>query len=127
MAETPSTIAIEMRGVTLRVRIGEHPWERHPERPSRIEIDLTLHFAYADYFEKHGGYVDYDPLRAFLKGLEGRPHVDRIEDFARQILTACFSMTPAARAELSVVKPDIFPEMRGVGLRFSVAREDFRA
>jgi dihydroneopterin aldolase len=124
MSAPASSIAIVMRGIALDVRIGEHPWERHPERPSRLELDITLHFAFADYFGAHGGYVDYDPLRNFLKALQDKPHVDRLEDFARTILAACFEMTPAARVELSVMKPDIFPVRRGVGLRFVVARAD---
>ncbi len=125
MPQTPSTIAIAFTRVELLVRIGEHPHEQNPEKPSRLHLDVTLEFGFHDYFEKHGGYVNYDPLRTYLQSLQGQPHIDRIEDFARGILRACFAMTPAARVKLSVRKPDIFPEMDGVGLVFDVARGDF--
>lgn len=118
-----STLSIVMRGAELFVRIGEHPWEK--EKASRLKLDLILHFAFADYFGKHGGYVNYDPVRDFLKSLEEKPHVDRLEDLARTIIIACFAMTPAARIELRVMKPDIFAEMDAVGLHFDVRREDF--
>lgn len=125
MPHDPSTVSIAMRGVELVVQIGEHPWEKHPERPTRISLNITLEFAYSDYFGKHGGYVDYDPLRKFLKALEQRAHTNRLEDFAKLILGACFESTPAERVRLSVLKPDIFNEMQGVGLEFDVRREDF--
>lgn len=125
MQETPSTVSIAMRGVELIVRIGEHAWEKHPEPPQRLAINITLEFGYADYFDKHGGYVNYDPLRTFLKDLEQNDHIDRIEDFAKVILRMCFASTPAQRVKLSVLKPDIFPEMDGVGLEFDIARADF--
>lgn len=125
MADAPSTVSIAMRGVELVVQVGEHPWEKHPERPTRLSINITLLFGYDDYFNKHGGYVDYDPLRKFLKSLEQREHTNRLEDFAKLILRACFDSTPAERVHLSVLKPDIFNEIQGVGMEFDVRREEF--
>lgn len=127
MSGSPSTVAIVFKGVELNVQIGEHPWERHPERPTRLRLDLELTFAYADYFGRHGGYVDYDPLRTVLKDLERAPHTDKLEVFAKRILSVCFEKTPATRAQLSIIKPDIFNEMEGAGLVLDVAREDFSA
>lgn len=114
-----------MRRVELNVRIGEHDWEKNG--PQRLLLDLALEVGFADYFERHGGYVDYDPLRTFLQSLQQRDHVNRIEELARVILAACFAMTPAARVTITMIKPDVFDEMDGVGLRFDVRREDFRA
>lgn len=124
---TNSTIAIAFKRVELAIQIGEHPWEKFPERPTRLIVDLTLTFDYRDYFERHGGYVDYDPLRAYLKELETRPHVNKLEVFARDILRRCFATTPAQRVKLSVCKPDIFMEMDGVGVEIDIARTDFAA
>lgn len=124
-AGAPSTVSIAMRGVDLNVRIGEHAWEKG--EPQRLALDITLQFAFADYNGRHGGYIDYDPLRDFLKDLETRPHTERLETLARDILTACFALTPAARVQLSMLKRDIFPEMAGVGLEYDVTRADFGA
>ncbi len=125
MSDAPSTVSIALRGVALNVRIGEHAWEKG--EPQGLHLDITLAFAFADYNQRHGGYIDYDPLRAFLKELESRPHTERLETLAHDILTACFALTPAARAKLSILKPDIFPEMQGVGLVYDVTRADFGA
>ncbi|MBY0568397.1 MAG: dihydroneopterin aldolase [Hyphomonadaceae bacterium] len=125
MSETPSAVSIVMKRIELRVRIGEHAWEKTDAQ--RLHLDLTLEFGFGDYFGKHGGYVDYDPLRSYLKSLEQRDHINRLEDFASDILGACFSLTPAARVTLTILKPDIFEEMEGVGLRFDVTRQDFTA
>lgn len=116
-----------MRGVELVVRIGEHPWEQHPERPTRLSLNITLVFAYDDYFKAPGGYVDYDPLRNFLKSLEQRDHTNRLEDFAKLIIDTCFKTTPAQRVRIAVLKPDIFFEMDAVGIEFDVTRADFSA
>lgn len=127
MPNDPSTISIAMRGVELVVRIGEHPWEQHPERPTRLSLNITLVFAYDDYFKAPGGYVDYDPLRNFLKSLEQRDHTNRLEDFAKLIIDTCFKTTPAQRVRIAVLKPDIFFEMDAVGIEFDVTRADFSA
>ena len=125
MSEAPSTVSIVMKRVELRVRIGEHAWEK--TEPQRLHIDLTLAFGFAEYHHRHGGYVNYDPLRDFLKALEQRQHTERLESLASDILAACFELTPAERAKLSIVKPDIFAEMQGVGLEYDVTRKDFGA
>ena len=122
---TVSTIAIALEGAELHVHVGEHPWEKHPERPTRLRVDLRLTFDYRAYHDHHGGYIDYDPLRTFLKGLEGKPHVAKLETLARKIIAECFDKTPARRVRLKLVKPDIFPEMDGVGVILDVDREDF--
>ncbi len=127
MSDAPSTVSIAMRGVELIVRIGEHAWEQFPERPTRLALNITLVFGYRDYTAKHGGYVDYDPLYKFLKSLEQREHVNRLEDFAKLIIAACFETTPAQRVQLAVMKPDIFHEIDAIGLEFDVRREDFSA
>lgn len=122
---TASTVHIVMRNVELRVRIGEHAWEKADAQ--RLHLDLALQFDFRAYTDSHGGYINYDPLRTFLREIESRPHTERIEALAHDILAACFELTPAERVELTIVKPDIFPEMQGVGLRFDVARKDFSA
>ena len=119
----PSSVSIVMRDIELSVRIGEHAWEKHDAQ--RLRLDLTLRFGLRDYNERHGGYVNYGPLRAFVKAMEDRPHTERIETLGRDIIAACFELTPAERVELTIMKPDIFPEMKGVGLRYDVARADF--
>ncbi len=125
MSEAPSTVSIVMRGVELRVRIGEHAFEKNEAQ--RLHLDLSLTFGFADYHERHCAYVNYDPLRAFLKEIEARPHTERLETLARDILAASFTLTPADRAALTIVKPDVFPEMHGVGLSYDVTRKDFGA
>lgn len=127
MPDSSSSVSIALKRVELAVQIGEHAWEQFPERPSRLILDLTLTFSYRDYFERHGGYVDYDPLRAYLKSLERAPHVNKLEVFAHAIIAHCFATTPAARVKLSVAKPDIFMEMDGVGVEIDVSRAEFGA
>lgn len=122
-----SSVSIVLDRVEVDVGIGVHPWERFAERPTRLWIDLTLSFEYADYFGKHGGFVSYDPVREALLELRNAPHTDHIETLAARILKLAFDATGAARALLKISKPDIFNEMQSVGVAFDVTRADFEA
>ncbi|MGE0828150.1 MAG: dihydroneopterin aldolase, partial [Hyphomonadaceae bacterium] len=115
-----------LQRVEVEAQVGIHPWERYPEHPTRLLLDLTLTFDYAAYYEKHGGYVSYDGLRAFLGGLRAAPHTDKLETLAARILKRAFE-EGADRVRLQILKPDIFHEMDGVGLVFDVSRAEFEA
>lgn len=122
---TKSSVQVLMQGVKLEANVGVHPWEKHPERPTVLVIDLTLEFEHATYLAL--GHVDYDPLRNFIKELSNKPHIEWLETIADKILRAAFSMTRAERVTLQIVKPEIFNEVDAVGVRFDVLRQDFKS
>ncbi|MBI1187979.1 MAG: hypothetical protein GC206_11735 [Alphaproteobacteria bacterium] len=122
-----SSVSIILEGVDVEAHVGLHPWERFPEKPTRLKIDLTISFAFDRYFGELGGFVDYDGVRRFLLSLRDQPHTDHLETIARQVLDHVFKNAGAARASLTILKPDIFNEADAVGVSFDVTREDYLA
>lgn len=120
-----SSVSIILQGVDVEAHVGLHPWERFPEKPTRLKIDLAISFAFDRYFGEHGGFVDYDGVRRFLLSLRDQPHTDHLETIAQRVLDHVFRDSGAAHAKLTILKPDIFNEADAVGVSFDVSREDY--
>lgn len=102
-----------LRGVQVDVRCGLHPWERHPERPNRLSVDVDLH---SDWPVGGAGYVDYDRVRARILGWAGREHVDLLETLLGELADFAFEDPAVTACRIRIVKPDIFAETRAAGV-----------
>jgi dihydroneopterin aldolase len=122
---TASGVRVSLRDVTVDVSVGLHPWERFPERPTRLIVNIDL-FAPLTVLHADGGDIlDYDRLRAHLKTWPGRPHVETLETLVEELVTLCFTYPAADACRVSIMKPDIFNEIDGVGVEYSVRRSDW--
>jgi dihydroneopterin aldolase len=126
-AAASSTITIRLRDFEGIAHLGVHAWEKHPERPTRVFVNVALEVPLADYYGKAGGYIDYDPIYAHLQSWADRPHSEHIETLAEGLVTFLFEATPAARAIVSIEKPDIFHDVERIGISYDVSREDWAA
>lgn len=111
-------IRIILKGIQTEVKIGLHPWERHPERPSRLTVNIEL---FAPVTPEPLGtsreaIIDYDPIRHLIRGWRDRPHVDLLETLVDELFEACFADPKVAAARVSVLKPDIFNEVEAAGV-----------
>lgn len=99
------------------VKCGLHDWERHPERPNRLQVDVDL-FSFGDVPRAvdAANFMDYDRLRNAILAWAHRPHTDLLETLAEDLLTVCLADPLADAARVSVIKPDIFPEANGAGV-----------
>lgn len=122
-----SKITIRLRDFEALARIGVHPWEKHPERPSRLFATIALELSLADYYGKAGGYINYDPIHAYLRGWADRPHTEYLERLAEDLISFLFETTPAERCAVSIEKPDIFSDVDRVGVSYDVTRADWTA
>jgi len=105
-----------LRDIVAEVRLGLHPWERHPERPQRIVVNVEL-FAHQDEpFGVRDSIVDYDAIRDELKAWSKRAHVDLIETLLEELVALCFRDGQVEACRVSIVKPDIFNEAGGAGV-----------
>ena len=98
-----------LRDVVVEVRLGLHPWERHPERPQRIIVNVEL-FAHQDTpFTGKGvdAVLDYDAIRAELRGWPKRDHTDLIETLLEELIAVCFrdARVEACRVPTPAVEP----------------------
>jgi dihydroneopterin aldolase len=109
-------VASRVLGLETEVAIGLHPWERHPERPNRLRVDIEMFVPVAIVSASGAGIVDYDPVRNLVRGWRGRPHVEFLETLAEEVLAECFRDPRVAAARVALTKTQIFPEAAGAGI-----------
>jgi 7,8-dihydroneopterin aldolase/epimerase/oxygenase len=97
-------------------RCGVHPWERHAERPNRLKITVEMFAALPAGPTGAGAFIDYDPVRDFLKTFPSLPHTDLLETIADEIVAKCFENERVEACRVCVLKPDIFSEAAGAGI-----------
>jgi dihydroneopterin aldolase len=117
-----SHIRVMLRDVETEVSIGLHPWERHPERPSRVIVNVEM---FAELPEAGSAEViDYDPIRDRLRRWKTRPHTPLLETLIGELVDLCFENARVEACRVSVVKPDIFNEAAAAGVEAFVCRAD---
>jgi dihydroneopterin aldolase len=99
----------------VEVALGLHPWERHPERPTRLWVDVRL-YAFAPPPAQTQPLIDYDRVRDYVRTWEKRPHTPLLETLAEELIAYCFEDTHVDAVRVRLTKPDIFNEARGAGI-----------
>jgi dihydroneopterin aldolase len=127
MLNQASSVRVTLSDFETHLRLGVHAWERHEERPTRLLVSVELELPLARYYAEAGGYLNYDPIRTFLAGWPSRAHTNYLETLAEDLLDFLFSKTVAARARVSLRKPDIFADIAAVGISYDVTREEWAA
>jgi dihydroneopterin aldolase len=111
-----SHVRVLLRNVQTEAHVGLHPWERHPERATRLLVNVEM-FA-ATTADTPAGFIDYDPIRDAIKAWPTRPHTDLLETLAEELVALCFAVPAVQACRVSVVKPDIFNEAEAAGVEF---------
>ena len=114
---TRDYIRVMLRDLVTEAHVGLHPWERHPERPARLVVNIDL-FAALDgpAAASAGGLIDYDPIRDALKSWRDRPHTEKLETLVDELVELCFRHQAVQACRVSVLKPDIFNEAAAAGV-----------
>jgi len=111
-------IRVALHDVEVEAHVGLHPWERHPERPSRLLVTVEM-FAHLARGRVGGGtkpLIDYDRVRTGLQGWSSRPHTPLLETLAEEVVGLCFGDPAVEACRVSIVKPDIFNDAAGAGV-----------
>ena len=103
-----------LRNVHTEAHVGLHAWERHPQRPTRLIVNVEM-FAYADG-NTPLSYIDYDPVHASVMAWPGRPHTDLLETLMEELISRCFDNPRVSACRVSVIKPDVFNQADGAGV-----------
>jgi dihydroneopterin aldolase len=109
-------VRMMIRDLVTEVRLGLHPWERHPEKPQRIVVNVELYAAPAKTIKDHSSIVDYDYIREALKKWPRRRHTVFIESLLDELVKLCFKDKRVQAARVSIFKPDIYNEAGGAGV-----------
>src|SRR5438552_9036209 len=84
-------VRMMIRDLVTEVRLGLHPWERHPEKPQRIVINVEMYAAPQEARAKGvSSVVDYDYVRNALRKWPRRKHTVFIESLLDELVKLCF-------------------------------------
>jgi len=121
-------LCARLRRVEVEVHVGLHPWELHPEKPTRLWVDVDL-YMYDPPRQPTGLYevIDYDRVRNYLRGWESRPHTPLLETLAAELIEFSFEDERVDAVRVSLLKPDIFNETNGAGVEMFRRRRDSHA
>jgi dihydroneopterin aldolase len=109
---------IILRNVQVEAKVGLHPWEMHPERPTRliVNVEMFVPLRPMPIEETAATIVDYDAVRNALHAWPQRPHTPLLETLVDELALLCLAFPSVAACRVSVMKPDIFNEAEGAGI-----------
>jgi dihydroneopterin aldolase len=118
-------VRMMIRDLVTEVRLGLHPWERHPEKPQRIVVNVELFAApRTTKYEHVSAVVDYDYIRSALRKWPRRKHTVFIETLLDELVKLCFKDGRVMAVRVSIFKPDIYNEAAGAGVEVFRLRAD---
>ncbi len=109
-----SHVRVVLRDVQTEAQVGLHEWERHPERPTRLLVNVDMLAPH----DAAAGFIDYDRVRAAIRAWPARPHTELLETLAEELVSVCFEDSRVQACRVSVMKPDVFNEVAAVGVEF---------
>lgn len=114
-----------IRDFVTEVRLGVHDWERHPDKPQRVIVNVEM---FADSRSHHTGeglasVIDYDHIHEALRRWPSRPHVVLIETLLEELIELCFHDRRVRACKVSIVKPDIYNAAAGAGVEIYRVRD----
>jgi len=123
-----SYIRVVLRDIETEAHVGLHPWEQHPERPSRLIVNVEMFAPLVRPLlaESVDSILDYDPVREALKAWPTRPHTPLLETLLHELIELCFRNPAVTACRVSIMKPDIFNEAAGAGVEVYQIRGEFR-
>lgn len=110
-------LCARLQRIEVEVHVGLHPWELHPERPTRLWVDVALYML--DPPRRPTGLyevIDYDRVRNHVRGWAGRPHTPLLETLAAELIEFSFEDERVDAVRVSLLKPDIFSETLAAGV-----------
>lgn len=110
-------LCARLERIEVDVHVGLHPWELHPERPTRLWVDVALYML--DPPRRPTGLyevIDYDRVRNHVRGWAGQAHTPLLETLAAGLIEFSFEDERVDAVRVSLLKPDIFNETQAAGV-----------
>src|SRR5580700_3528126 len=123
-----SYIRVVLRDIETEAHVGLHPWERHPERPTRLVVNVEMFAPLVRPLstESKDSIVDYDTVREALKAWPSRAHTPLLETLLHELVELCFRNERVSACRVSIMKPDIFNEAACAGVEVFQIRDQVR-
>lgn len=121
-------IKVVLRDVQAEAHVGLCAWERHPEQPSRLIVNVEM-FARQDgplIDETRASIIDYGLVRAALRTWPTRSHTPLLETLIEELVQTCFEIERVDACYVSIMKPAIFNEAAAAGVEAYRERRPWR-
>ena len=108
---------IFLRGLSRRVRIGIHDFERAAAQRILFDIDLYVPLVQTTpQCDRIDEVVDYDFVRNEVTQITERGHIDLQETLCDTVLAAMLAHPQVVAARVSTRKPDVYDDCDAVGV-----------
>ena len=108
---------IFLRGLSRRVRIGIHDFERAAAQRILFDIDLYVPLIQTTpQCDRIDEVVDYDFVRNEVTQITERGHIDLQETLCDAVLAALLAHPLVVAARVSTRKPDVYDDCDAVGV-----------
>ncbi len=108
---------IFLRGLSRRVRIGIHDFERAAAQRILFNIDLYVPLVQTTpQCDRIDEVVDYDFVRNEVTRITERGHIDLQETLCDAVLNALLAHPLVVAARVSTRKPDVYDDCEAVGV-----------
>jgi len=108
---------IFLRGLSRRVRIGIHDFERAAAQRILFDIDLYVPLVQTTpQCDRIDEVVDYDFVRNEVTRITERGHIDLQETLCDAVLAALLAHPLVVAARVSTRKPDVYDDCEAVGV-----------
>lgn len=106
-----------LRNYEVMINIGVYEFEKKGEQRLLINVDLYIPLALSTPVnDQLDEVVDYDFIRDTIAKLMGRGHVQLQESLCDDIVRAMLAHPRVRAANVSTMKPDVYPDCEGVGV-----------
>ena len=114
-----------IRDLITEVRLGVHEWERHPDKPQRVIINVDMYADDRSHLKGVGleSVIDYDPIYEAVRAWPERPHVLLIETLLEELIALCFKDPRVRACRVSIMKPDIYSLAAAAGVEIYRIRD----
>lgn len=106
-----------LRNYEVMINIGVYEFEKKGEQRLLINVDLYIPLALSTPVnDQLDEVVDYDFIRDTIARLMARGHVQLQESLCDDIVRAMLAHPRVRAANVSTMKPDVYPDCEGVGV-----------
>ena len=113
-----------LRNYEVMINIGVYEFEKKGEQRLLINVDLYIPLAESTpAHDQLDEVVDYDFIRDTIAKLMARGHVQLQETLCDDIVRAMLAHPRVRAANVSTMKPDVYPDCEGVGVEVFKTKE----
>ncbi len=115
--------------VAVPTRVGFADWERHPQRPTILNVSVDLFSIRTRWADPDGLWrlehlIDYARVHDHLGGWATRPHTDSLEQLCQELADFCFADVQVNSVRVTIAKPLVFANAAGAGVEIFRFRDD---